>query len=196
MRRIFVAAALTLAALSSPALADGTMVRWDRVEGVVGADVTCRCRSVRSRRRAAGAPQEVAKSFSTLRTGFLSVSVTGISVANHYDNAPLGSPTPTNAGNMIVTVVCDSTERFGPITWADATVFGGAGSLRWQGLLKPTYGLRGQRLRNSYSWYGTSRDRRSWGFMLYGAERSIRQLVVVPDGAATPASATAYLFPP
>ncbi len=61
-----------------------------------------------------------------LRTGFLSVRVTGISVANHYDNAPLGGPSPTNVGNVIVTVVCNSTERYGPITWADATVVGGA----------------------------------------------------------------------
>jgi len=173
MRRIFAAAALALAALSSPVLADGTIVRWDRVEGVIGADympVQVGPFAASTRWRTTGSGQVILN----LRTGFLSVRVTGISVANHYDNAPLGSPTPTNVGNMIVTVVCDSTERYGPITWTDATVFASAGSLKWQGFLNlPTACVDNPeelvflvRHVEGPPFFGS--------FMLYGAERSIR----------------------
>lgn len=173
MRRIFVAAALALAALSSPVFADGTIVHWDRVEGVVGASympVQVGPFAATGRWRTTGSGQVILN----LRTGFLSVRVTGISVANHYDNAPLGSPSPTIVGNAIVTVVCNSTERYGPITWADATVVGGAGSFRWQGFLNlPTACVDNPeelvflvRHVEGPPFFG--------GFMLYGAERSIR----------------------
>lgn len=173
MRWIFVAAALALTALSSPVLADGTIVRWDRVEGVVGADympVQVGPFPATGRWRTTGSGQVMLN----LRTGFLSVRVDGISVANHYANAPLGSPTPTNQGNVIVTVVCNSTERYGPLTWADATVFGGAGSLKWQGFLNlpracvdyPAELVFLVRHLEGPPFFGA--------FMLYGAERSIR----------------------
>jgi hypothetical protein len=173
MRRIFVAAALALAALSSPVLADGTIVRWDRVEGVIGADympVQVGPFAASGRWRTTGSGQVILN----LRTGFLSVRVAGISVANHYDNAPLGGgPSPTNKANVIVTVVCNSTERYGPITWADATVAGG-GSFSWQGFLNlPTACVDNPeelvflvRHVEGPPFFGA--------FMLYGAERSIR----------------------
>ena len=173
MRRMFAAAALVLAAFSAPVLADVTTVRWDRVEGVVGADympVQVGPFAASGRWRTTG-PGTV---MLNLRTGFLSVRVTGISVANHYPNAPLGSPTPPNKGNVILTVVCHSTERYGPMTWADATVPGGVGSLNWQGFLNlptacvdyPEELVFLVRHLEGPPFYGA--------FMLYGAERSIR----------------------
>jgi hypothetical protein len=173
MRRIFIAAALTLAALSSPVLANGTFVRWDRVEGVVGADympVQVGPFAATGRWRTTGSGQVILN----LRTGFLSVRVTGISVANHYDNAPLGSPSPINPGDLLATVVCNSTERYGPITWTDSTVFASAGSLRWQGFLNlPTACVDNPeelvflvRHLEGPPFFGA--------FMLYGTERSIR----------------------
>jgi hypothetical protein len=173
MRRLFVAAALTLAAVSTPALADGTIVRWDRVEGVVGADympVEVGPFAATGRWRTTGSGRVMLN----LRTGFLSVRVTGISVANHYTNAPLGSPSPINPGNLLATVVCNSTERYGPITWADATVYASAGSLSWQGFVNlPTACMDNPdelvflvRHLEGPPFYGD--------FMLYGTERSIR----------------------
>jgi hypothetical protein len=173
MRKIFVAAALTLAAIPSAVSAGETIVRWDRVEGVIGADympVQVGPFAATGRWRTTGSGRVMLD----LRTGFLSVRITGISVANHYPNAPLGSPTPPNAGNVIVTVVCNSTERYGPITWADATVPGGVGSLNWQGFLDlptacvdyPEELVFLMRHLEGPPFFG--------GFMLYGAERSIQ----------------------
>jgi len=173
MRRIFVAAAMALAAFSSAVLADGTIVRWDRVEGVIGADympVQVGPFAATGRWRTTGSGRVMLN----LHTGFLSVRVSGISVANHYSNAPLGSLTPRNEGNVIVTVVCNSTERYGPMTWADATVPGGIGSLNWQGFMDlPTACVDNPeelvflvRHLESPPFYGA--------FMLYGAERNIQ----------------------
>jgi hypothetical protein len=72
MRRMFVPAALALAALSSPVLADGTIVRWDRVEGVIGADympVQVGPFAASGRWRSTGSGQIILD----LRSGFLSV---------------------------------------------------------------------------------------------------------------------------
>jgi hypothetical protein len=173
MRRILVAAGLVLTAFSSAVLADGPIVRWDRVEGVIGADympVQVGPFPASGRWRTTGSGQVVLN----LKTGFLSVKVSGISVANHYANGPLGSPTPLSKGNVIVTVVCNSTERYGPITWADATVPGGVGSLNWHGFLDlPTACVDNPeelvflvRHIEGPPFYGS--------FMLYGAERTIR----------------------
>jgi hypothetical protein len=173
MRRIFVAAALALAAFSSAVLADETIVRWDRVEGVIGADympVQVGPFPASGRWRSTGSGEVMLN----LDTGFLSVRVAGISVAKHYDNGPLGSPTPIQEGNVIVTVVCNSTGRYGPITWADATVPGGVGSLNWKGFLdlptacadNPEELVFLVRHLEGPPFYGA--------FMAYGAERSIR----------------------
>jgi hypothetical protein len=173
MRRIFVLAALALAAFSGAVLADETIVRWDRVEGVIGADympVQVGPFPASGRWRTTGSGDVVLN----LGTGFLSVRVTGISVANHYDNGPLGSPTPVREGNVIVTVVCNSTERYGDMTWVDAIVPGGVGSLNWKGFLNlpaacvdnPGELVFLVRHLEGPPFYGA--------FMLYGAERSIR----------------------
>lgn len=167
------ATATALLAFSVPADAGPRLVRWDRVEGVIGADympVQVGPFAASGRWRTTGSGRAILD----LGTGFLSVNVTGISVANHYDNGPLGSPTPPSAGTVILTVVCNSTERFGPITWADATVSGGVGSLSWQGFLNlptacadhPEELVFLVRHREGPPHYGA--------FMLYGAERSIR----------------------
>lgn len=169
MRRMFVAAALTLAALSSPVLADGMIVRWDRVEGVV-MPVEVGPFAWSGRERTTGSGRVILN----LRTGFLSVQVTGISVANHYANAPLGSPSPINPGNLLATVVCNSTERYGPITWADATVVAGAGSLKWEGFLNLPAACADNPEELVFLVRHLEGPPLNGTFLLYGAERSIR----------------------
>jgi hypothetical protein len=69
-----------------------------------------------------------------LQNGFLSFRVTGASVAKNYPNGPLGSP---SAAGGIGTVVCNSTERFGPIEWANTPVLVSktAGSISFEGFI-------------------------------------------------------------
>jgi len=121
MRRMLFAAGLALTAFSGAVLADGPIVRWDRVEGVLAdqgvVSVGPIMNSGRWRSTGEGRVQL------NLKTGFLSVKVSGTSCAQHYDNCPLGSP--TGAGR-IATVVCNSTERFGPITWVNTPVVAAA----------------------------------------------------------------------
>jgi hypothetical protein len=173
MRRILIAAALALAAFSSAVSAAGTVVRWDRVEGVIGGDympVQVGPFEGPGRWRSTGSGRVMLN----LSTGFLSVRVAGISVANHYPNAPLGSPSPANAGNLILTVLCNSTERYGTLTWADVTVRAGVGRLDWQGFMNlptacvdyPEEIVFLVRHLEGPPFFG--------GFMLYGAERSIQ----------------------
>ena len=52
-----------------------------------------------------------------LNTGFLSFTIEGMSNANQYDNGPLGQ---SGTGLVMGTVVCDSTERFGPFASVDS----------------------------------------------------------------------------
>jgi hypothetical protein len=111
-----------------------------------------------------------------LGNGFLSFKITGASWANHYPNGPLGSPTPLAGGQQIATVVCNSTERFGPITWVNTPTFvGEGGSFAYQGFLDLPAACRDHPedlvflIRHPEGvppFYGT--------FIFYGAERSIR----------------------
>lgn len=109
--------------LSLPAMADGTMIRWERIEGIVAADlaeilnvpVNVGPFEPSPRWRTVGDGQVVLN----LSNGRISVRYSGISWANQYNNSPLGSPAPQSGAPLKATVVCNSTERFGPIDWVD-----------------------------------------------------------------------------
>ena len=133
MRRTLLAVALGLLTLAGSAWADSPIVRWNRIEGVIGADLT----EIRvgpifasGRWRTTGSGSAMVN----LQNGFLSFRVTGASVAKHYPNGPLGSP---SAAGGIGTVVCNSTERFGPIEWANTPVLTSktAGTLSFEGFI-------------------------------------------------------------
>jgi len=169
MRRMLVAAGLVLAAFSGTVLADGPIVRWDRVEGVLGDQGTVSVGPIMNsgRWRTTGEGRVELN----LKTGFLSVRVSGTSCAQNYGNCPLGSP--TNPGG-IATVVCNATERFGPITWVNTPVVaGGLGSFVYRGFLDLPAACREYpedlvfliRHPETPPFFGS--------FMLYGAERSI-----------------------
>lgn len=175
MKWIVVAAGFMLAAFSSNVSADPPIVRWDRVEGVIGADLTevsvgPIVASGRWRTTGEGRVEL------NLETGFLSVRVSGISCANHYANCPLGSMSPRGGGG-IATVVCNSTERFGPITWVNSpqVVSDALGTFVYRGFLDLPAACRDypedlvfliRHPEDVAPFYGA--------FMLYGAERSIR----------------------
>jgi len=117
------------------AWADGPTVRWDRMEasflqadenGCVGGEASgvyiCpgRVRTVGGGR-----------AMLNLNTGFLSFRVEGLANAGHFTNGPLG--TMTAKANFIGTVVCDSTERYGLMQYADTVpmaLLEGTGSFR------------------------------------------------------------------
>jgi len=129
------AVALGLLTLAGSAWADSPIVRWNRIEGVIGADLT----EIRvgpiyasTRWRTTGSGSAMVN----LQNGFLSFRVTGASVANNYLNAPIGSPIPAG-GVSIGTVVCNATERFGPIEWANTSVLTTktAGSISFEGFI-------------------------------------------------------------
>jgi len=173
MRRMLVAAGLVLAVFSTAVMADGPIVRWDRVEGVIGADympVAVGPILASGRWRSTGGGRVELN----LKTGFLSVRVNGVSCANHYANCPLGSQ---SAGGGIATVVCNSTERFGPITWVNTPQVTNEelGSFVYRGFLDLPAACRDhpedlvfliRHPETQPPFYGS--------FMLYGAERSIR----------------------
>jgi hypothetical protein len=162
-----------LMSLVGTAWADPPIVRWDRVEGVIGADLTevsvgPILASGRWRSTGAGRVEL------NLKTGFLSVRVSGISCAKHYGNCPLGSMSPRGGG--IATVVCNSTERLGPITWVNTPpVVSEAGSFVYRGFLDLPAACRDypedlvfliRHPEDVPPFFGA--------FMLYGAERTIQ----------------------
>jgi hypothetical protein len=135
MRRTLLAVAVGLLTFAGSAWADSPIVRWSRIEGVIGADVA----EIRvgpiyasTRWRTTGSGSAMVN----LKNGFLSFRVTGASVAKNYANAPLGSPTPAG-GASIGTVVCNATERFGPIEWANTPVLitKVAGTMSFEGFI-------------------------------------------------------------
>lgn len=175
MRSTFLAATALLLSLAGSAWAGPSIVRWDRVEGVIGADLT----EVRvgpivasPRWRTAGSGRVQLN----LRTGFLSVRVTGTSWANHYPNGPLGSPTPAAGGLQIATVVCNSTERFGPIIWVNTpTIQSEGGGFVYQGFLDLPAACRDYPEELVFLIRHPEAAPPFFGsFILYGAERSIQ----------------------
>ena len=105
MRRSFVIAMMFLVTATG-SWAAGPVVRWDRIEGVLAAnlmEIHVGDIPASGRWRTAGEGGAMLN----LRTGFLSFRVEGISWANHYPNGPLGAPA---TGAVMGTVVCDSTD--------------------------------------------------------------------------------------
>jgi hypothetical protein len=167
-------AACVLPLLAGSGLADeGPIITWDRVEGLVAADivpVTVGPFVASPRWRSAGRGRVMLN----LENGFLNFKVDGVSWANHYSNAPLGSPSALPGATWLGTVVCDSTGRFGPVVWADTPVLEVTyGATRFEGFvaLPDSCALRPDEivflLRHAPGpQYGS--------FVLYGAERTIR----------------------
>jgi len=173
MRRTLLAVALGLLTLAGSAWADSPIVRWNRIEGVIGADLT----EIRvgpifasTRWRTTGSGSAMVN----LQNGFLSFRVTGASVAKNYTNAPLGSLTPAG-GQSIGTVVCNATERFGPIEWANTPVLvaKAAGAISFEGFIDLPVSCRDYpeevvfliRHTETAPFFGT--------FNFYGADRTI-----------------------
>jgi hypothetical protein len=135
MRRTLAAVAVGLLTLAGSAWADSPIVRWNRIEGVIGADLT----EIRvgpifasTRWRTAGAGSAMVN----LKTGFLSFRLTGASAAKNFANQPLGAPSPSAGGTQIGTVVCNATERFGPIEWVNTPVLTtDSGGVSFQGFV-------------------------------------------------------------
>ncbi len=120
MRRLLFALAALLACGS--AMADGSVIRWERFEGAhfqaddngcVGgaASAVYICPG---RPRSSGPGQAILN----LGPGFLTFRVTGISNAAHYPNGVLGRPA-ASGGTFIGTVACHSTERYGVKEYVD-----------------------------------------------------------------------------
>ena len=116
MRKSLLALAALLAC--SPAWADGSIIKWNRFEGVHFQDtdysaciggVICP-----GRPRTSGPGQAILN----LEKGLLTFRVTGISNAAPYSNGVLGGPA-AGPGDFIGTVVCDSTERYGVMDFVD-----------------------------------------------------------------------------
>jgi hypothetical protein len=168
------AAATALLAFPLSAWAGPPIVRWDRVEGVIGADLTqvqVGPFAASTRWRSTGSGRVMLN----LGTGFLSLRITGVSWAQHYSNGPLGSPTPLPGGSLIGTVVCNSTERFGPITWVDTPVVAAdSGSLTWQGFLDLPAACREYPQELVFLVRHLDGPPFFGAFVLYGAEGSIR----------------------
>lgn len=152
---------------------EGPIVVWNRVEGIVAADVvpvTVGPFVASPRWRSSGAGRVMLN----LGNGFLSFRVDGVAWANHYVNAPLGSPTALPGVSWLATVVCDSTGRFGPIEYVDTPVLDAAnGAARFEGFVQLPEGcvMRPDEIvflvrHGSGSQVGM--------FLLYGADRTIR----------------------
>lgn len=131
MRNMLVAVVVGLFAFMSSAWAETPIVRWDRIEGFGAVDTT----QIHvgpigaSRGRTVGAGRVMVN----LKTGFLSFTIEGMSNGNQYANGPLGA----SAGGMFMgTVVCDSTERFGPFAFVDSeAILLNEGTGSYQGFL-------------------------------------------------------------
>jgi hypothetical protein len=152
---------------------EGPIVVWDRVEGIVAAEVspiTVGPFVASLRWRSSGDGRVMLN----LGNGLLSFWVDGVSWANHYANAPLGSPTALPGVSWLGTVVCDSTERFGPAVSVDTPVLDVAnGSTRFEGFvqLPEACALRPSEIVFLIR-HGPGPQEGT--FLLYGAERTIR----------------------
>jgi hypothetical protein len=161
--------------LSLPSMADGTMIRWDRIDGIVAADLAANLGVPVSvgpfepspRWRSVGSGRVVLN----LSNGWMSVKYTGFSWANHYSNAPLGSPVPQTGGPLKATVVCNSTERFGTLDWVDTgDILTNGGDGDFQGFVDLPSGCRD----NPEDTVVLIRHKNSGTYIGYGADRKIQ----------------------
>lgn len=113
MTRMLLAVVALIA--SVPAWADGTIISWNRMEGVHFQEDACIGGVIcPGRPRTSGPGQAILN----LENGRLTFRVTGISNAAPYENGVLGGPAAGD-GNFIGTVVCNSTQRYGAMEYVD-----------------------------------------------------------------------------
>lgn len=117
MKRMLMAASIGLLAVAGTALASDQIVRWDRLESTLAVDAANAAVGpmLPARARTVGGGWVMVN----LRTGFLAFRVDGLSTAGQYFNGPLGGPGMQRL--YMGTVVCDSTQRYGPIAWVDTS---------------------------------------------------------------------------
>jgi hypothetical protein len=115
MKKLLMAATLGLLAVTSAALAGDQIVRWDRLDGTLSVDPANSSVGpiLAARARTVGGGSVIVN----LNTGFVSFRVDGMSVGGQYFNGPLGSPGLQTL--WMGTIVCDSTQRYGPMTWGN-----------------------------------------------------------------------------
>jgi hypothetical protein len=176
MRRILTALTVGLLTFAGSAWADATMIQWNRIEGVIGADLTeinvgPFVASTRWRTTSTGTARL------NLDTGLLTFRMKGASAAKNYPGGTaLGAPSPAAGMGMIGTVVCNATEKGGrTIEWADTPlVTSPGGSLSFEGYISLPASCRDYpedvvfliRHTEEAPHYGT--------FNFYGADRTIR----------------------
>jgi len=178
MRRMLTALAVALLTFASSAWAGGTVggpvIQWNRIEGVIGADLTPIAvgpilASTRWRTTGTGMARI------DLSTGHLSFRLKGASAAQNYPGTALGAPSPAAGMVMMGTVVCNSTQRFGPIEWADTPwLTSPGGAFSFQGFINLPASCRDYpedvvfliRHPETAPHYGA--------FNFYGADRTIR----------------------
>lgn len=136
MRRFIIGIAVgLLGSFANLAAADGPVIRWERVEGFVATDVISYSIgpfmvSPRWRSTTGG------RVMLNLENGFISIRISGVSWANHYQNAPIGSPAPLPGVQVKGTVGCNSTGRYGEFTYVDTPNLAiSEGDLYFEGVL-------------------------------------------------------------
>jgi hypothetical protein len=167
-------AAAGLLAFAGAASAMDQIVRWTRVEGLGAADAAAIYVGPfgASRGRTVGDGSVMLN----LNTGFLSFTVRGLANGKQYDNGPLGAPyLPPNdeAEPFIGTVVCDSTERWGTITYVDTepVSFDADGNGKFVGFVAVPAACRE---RPEETVFLLRHFGFNWKFVAYGAGRTIR----------------------
>jgi len=171
--RTITAIGVGLLGLLGSAMANAQMVRWDRVEGLGATDVSDiwvgPIQATRGRTVGDG------RVMLNLENGFLSFAVKGLTNGNQYSNGPIGAPwysgTPEN---LIGTVVCDSTQRFGPATWVDTpyVAFDASGNGKYEGFIDVPQACKERP--DEMVFLLRHADRPGNKFVAYGAGRTIQ----------------------
>ena len=179
MRRILTALTVALLTFASSAGANSTVggpvIEWNRIEGVIGADITPIAvgpilASTRWRTTGTGVARI------DLSTGHLSFRLKGASAAQNYPNQALGAPSPAAGTVMMGTVVCNSTERFGPIEWADTPwLTSPGGGFSFQGFINLPASCRDHPEEVVFLIRHPETAPHYGAFNFYGADRTIRR---------------------
>ena len=175
MRRMLTALAVGLLTFASSAWADATMIQWNRIEGVIGADLTPInvgpfVASTRWRTTTTGTARI------NLKTGLLSFSLKGASAAKNYvGGTVLGAPSPAAGLALVGTVVCSATERFGPVEWADTPLLTStAGGLSFNGFISLPTSCKDYPEEVVFLIRHPDGEPHYGSFIFYGADRTIR----------------------
>ena len=140
MKTILFAVAVALLAFTSPASADGPVIRWARIQGVTHEATGIEVAGIPTSSR--GVTVGSGSAMLNLKSGFLSFDVTGISYDRHYPET--GRPIGTYpSGARMVTIVCDSTGYFGPTEVVDSAPFPEVdGNATYRGFISVPQGCR------------------------------------------------------